>query len=333
MFESYNPISNLNVTPISDITIERNNLGYLILNSGSFINIPAVVKLYDYMKFKEIIDTTFTEIFPNDVIPPNILDLQAQIVTLNAQVSGSQSEIDNLNSIIDGLQTPIGELELWRTRKTFKRIADGVEGTYPLGFPNINSWANTTLWDSYADSVIKVFGPNVTNEEQVWIDDIKNIASFIQNVYLNDPSNINTLELVTFFNDLAIPGLSISNNTYAPNSITNPTILRLQDPGTVGTVTEQEINILSYQNIPTCYLLTDPGTGNKVISSVQEFRALCKKLVYWRTNGYPLNTFLLTNIYNLEAVQNQLNYIQSLESETKTTNPAFNVNTYFEQIV
>jgi len=283
MYDSYKLITNPTVT-ITDTNINRNSLGYMVLDNQQSVGIPIVTKLYDYQKYVEIIDTIFTELFPNDVQPLSTVDLESQLAILQSQLSGSNQENSTLQSIIDGLLQPGGEPEMWRTRKTFKRVVDSNKGTYTLGFPIINTWSDTK-WGQHAGAVMQVLGPTVSDAEQVLINEFYSMVQGFTTYLNNNPNDITNLEVATFLNESEIPGYVInipgSGAPYAPSAITNPIIFRLQNSPAVPNVLEQEINILSMSDLPYCYRTINPDTQLPWIQNIQQFRALCKKIVYW----------------------------------------------------
>lgn len=388
MYESYLPIPNTELVPISDTTVERNSLGYLILRTGAEdspntkIDIPAVVKLYDFLKFKEIIDTEFAEIFPNNQSPTILEDLSSQLSLAQTQLSGSQVQIDQLNTIIDGLQTPPNELELWRTRKTFKRIVEGGEFLYPLGFPTINGWTDAQ-WGEFAAAIIKVY-TNLTPEEDALVQDFLTGIEDLRNqlppetipptIYPVGSTGHYLLRLANFINAEAIAGLNPlfpPGGGYNPNpsvtTVNSQTIVNLQNYNNAGFVSEINIDSLTSTDVPNVYqqfVTQNPnnGVGSSTgwgINSVNDFKTLCKRIVFWNnnlsnlpsaiySNGFPSSPnqqypiYLLGN-HTVSAVEEQLNLIQGLEtyvigSRLVDSNSLpgiispFNVNTYYESI-
>lgn len=281
MYESYLPIPNTELVPISDTTVERNSLGYLILRTGAEdssntkIDIPAVVKLYDFLKFKEIIDTEFAEIFPipGPVIAPPVT---ASIV----------------EEVAAPVEIPLVEFELWRTRKTFKRIIDGEEFLYPTGFPTITDWdANT--WGEYTAAIIKVFTRFTQDESTLVQEFIPAIASL--NAQLPEPSEIPVVYSLQTTQGYAIGlanyinSLGIEEFTPYPTIPAIQLITKLLNWDTAGQVTVAEIDqLLTEASIPEHYQINNPQNGNQpFISNLQEFKILCKKIVYWnRYTGF-----------------------------------------------
>ena len=299
MYSTYYPLQEL--SNISDATNDRNTLGYLVIDSNQpTISIPLVTTLYDYTKFAEIQDVQFLELFPNDSVQISLQDLQAQVNTLSAQLTGSNTQIDSLNTIIDGLLAPTAELELWRTRKTFKRIIDNELPRYPSGFPA--SYANIPNgvfpWDAYCSGLGKIFGPSLSPYEVELLEQFQTFLQYVQDqVNLSTP-NPDYIQIAALMNDLLPPQLviNISGNTPPTNGYTANTstiINKLRDPLQLATVLKSEINLLQTQDIPAIYKIITTGTtgngtvysfkdanNNPIYGNIANFRNLCKQYVY-----------------------------------------------------
>lgn len=297
MYSTYYPLQEL--SNISDATNDRNTLGYLVIDSNQpTISIPLVTTLYDYTKFAEIQDVQFLELFPNDNAQISLQDLQAQVNTLSAQLTGSNIQIDSLNTIIDGLLAPTAELELWRTRKTFKRIIDTDLPRYPSGFPA--SYANIPNgvfpWDEYCSGLGKIFGPSLSPYEVELLEQFQTFLDSTQT--LVNQGDLASIQIATLLNDLLPPQLviNISGNTPPTNGYTANTsaiINKLRDPLQLATVLKSEINLLQTQDIPAIYKIITTGTtgngtvysfkdanNNPIYGNIANFRNLCKQYVY-----------------------------------------------------
>ena len=299
MYSTYYPLQEL--SNISDATNDRNTLGYLVIDSNQpTISIPLVTTLYDYTKFAEIQDVQFLELFPNDSAQISLQDLQAQVNTLSAQLTGSNTQIDSLNTIIDGLLAPTAELELWRTRKTFKRIIDNDLPRYPSGFPasNANIPNGVFPWDAYCSGLGKIFGPSLSPYEVELLEQFQTFLQYVQDqVNLSTP-NPDYIQIAALMNDLLPPQLviNISGNTPPTNGYTANTstiINKLRDPTQIATVLKSEINLLQTQDIPAIYTIITTGTtgngtiysfkdanNNPIYGNIANFRNLCKQYVY-----------------------------------------------------
>ena len=296
MYSTYYPLQEL--SNISDATNDRNTLGYLVIDSNQPISIPLVTTLYDYTKFAEIQDVQFLELFPNDSAQISLQDLQAQVNTLSAQLTGSNTQIDSLNTIIDGLLAPTAELELWRTRKTFKRIIDNELPRYPSGFPASDANIQTGVfpWDAYCSGLGKIFGPALTPYE---VELLEQFELYLQDLQQHvTQGNNQSIQIATLINDSLPPPLAISigGNSTPPNGYTANTsdiIARLQNPATIASVMKWEINLLTVQDIPPVYKLLVTGNGgqgniytykdangNSIYADINKFRILCKQYVY-----------------------------------------------------
>ena len=297
MYSTYYPLQEL--SNISDATNDRNTLGYLVIDSNQpTISIPLVTTLYDYTKFAEIQDVQFLELFPNDSAQISLQDLQAQVNTLSAQLTGSNTQIDSLNTIIDGLLAPTAELELWRTRKTFKRIIDNDLPRYPSGFPasNANIPNGVFPWDAYCSGLGKIFGPSLSPYE---VELLEQFQTFLTNTQtLVNQGDLASIQIATLINDLLPPQLviNISGNTPPTNGYTANTstiINKLRDPTQIATVLKSEINLLQTQDIPAIYTIITTGTtgngtiysfkdanNNPIYGNIANFRNLCKQYVY-----------------------------------------------------
>ena len=333
MYSTYYPLQEL--SNISDATNDRNTLGYLVIDSNQpTISIPLVTTLYDYTKFAEIQDVQFLELFPNDSAQISLQDLQAQVNTLSAQLTGSNTQIDSLNTIIDGLLAPTAELELWRTRKTFKRIIDNDLPRYPSGFPASDANIQTGVfpWDVYCSGLGKIFGPSLTPYEVELLEQFQTFLTSTQT--LVNQGDLASIQIATLINDLLPPQLviNISGNTPSTNGYTantNATINKLRDPTQIATVSKLEINSLQTQDIPYIYTIITTGTtgngtiysfkdanNNPIYGNIANFRNLCKQYVYraqdpdFATNIGPLDCVLnITSNYLAEtAVAILLNY-------------------------
>ena len=297
MYSTYYPLQEL--SNISDATNDRNTLGYLVIDSNQHtISIPLVTTLYDYTKFADIQDVQFLELFPNDSAQISLQDLQAQVNILSAQLTGSNTQIDSLNTIIDGLLAPTAELELWRTRKTFKRIIDNDLPRYPSGFPasNANIPSGVFAWDAYCSGLGKIFGPSLSPYE---VELLEQFQTFLTNTQtLVNQGVLASIQIATLINDLLPPQLviNISGNTPPTNGYTANTSLiinKLRDPTQIATVSKLEINSLQTQDIPAIYTIITTGTtgngsiysfkdanNNPIYGNIANFRNLCKQYVY-----------------------------------------------------
>ena len=335
MYSTYYPLQEL--SNISDATNDRNTLGYLVIDSNQpIISIPLVTTLYDYTKFAEIQDVQFLELFPNDNAQISLQDLQAQVNTLSAQLTGSNTQIDSLNTIIDGLLAPTAELELWRTRKTFKRIIDNDLPRYPSGFPA--SYANIPNgvfpWDEYCSGLGKIFGPALSPYEVELLEQFELYLQDLQQLVNQGGTNQTSIDIANLINPLLPPPLAISiggsippTNGYTAN--TSNTIARLQNPATIASVLESEIDQLTVQDIPGIYKIIVTGTtgngvtysfkdanNNPIYGNISNFKTLCKQYVYraqdpvFASNIGQLDCLLnITNKYQAEiAVAILLDY-------------------------
>jgi len=338
----------------SDTTVPRNDLGYLILdkNTPQRISIPIVTELYNISRFKTIVDTEFTELFPPvTVVPIDVNALLAQITALNAALSASL--------LVQVEPTPV-EFDLWRTRKTFKRIVDN--NIIPYGVGNIN-WDQAT-WDSYASAVGKVFGPVLTpNLEALLIDYNNELTSINASIASgqgatsltytdnnNNQQNLNYQDIRAigqFINDQNIGSILTQTPVNNPGIVT-----RLANTAAIiSQVRDSEINTLVWGDIAwPYYTYNDQTTNRPFISTVTAFRDLCKKLVYWNIRAtnpsvYPqasaavlsrdVNVFKLypNNIPTPQLlIQNQVNLIGELERLSLDNNPPVAGTGYFNNI-
>ena len=339
----------------SDTTVSRNTLDYLILdkNDPKQISIPIVTELYDVSRFTTIVDTEFTELFPPVIVAPvDVAALLAQITALNAALSASL--------IVQVEPTPV-EFDLWRTRKTYKRIVDN--NITPYGVGNVN-W-NQSTWNSYASAVGKVFGPVITpNLEALLIDynnELTSISASIANnqgatslTYIdnnNNQQNLNYQDIRAigqFINDQNIGSIITQTPVNNPGIIT-----RLSTTLGPAQVRDSEINTLVWGDIPWPYYTYNNQNSNQpFISTVAEFRDLCKKLVYWNIRGTNPRTYpqaatavvldLFNGVYSLvpnnisnltqARIQNQVNKIGDLEQRSFDNNPPVAGTGYFNSI-
>jgi hypothetical protein len=149
----------------SDTAVPRNDLGYLILdknNNPQSISIPIVTQLFEFGKYREVVDIEFLELFPPILTPPvDVAALLAQITALNAALSASL--------LVQVEPTPV-EFDLWRTRKTFKRIVDKPVNPYGAG---TDAWTSEQQWADFNSVIQLIFGPSLTPELQTLISEYR----------------------------------------------------------------------------------------------------------------------------------------------------------------
>jgi hypothetical protein len=337
----------------SDTIVPRNDLGYLILdknNNPQSISIPVVSELYDYKRFNIVVDTAFTELFPPvTVVPVDVNALLSQITALNAALSASL--------LVQVEPTPV-EFDLWRTRKTFKRIVDNNIAPYGVGF---DDW-DTTEWGNYASSVTRIFGPVLTTDlQQLLIDytaEVSAISSSVSSTnvfspsvftYSNDSVQGSPVEVLDYNDITALNQFIIEENIAGGISLTpinNPDIiLRLQDLGTIAGVQDSEVNRLVWGDIPWVYYTkVNQNTNQPFISTILDFRSQCKKLIYWKQRQLqdPTNQTLfsavpflrlLTNNAEQIDIQAQYNIIGQLEQVSFNGQPPVGATGYFNDII
>ena len=295
MYETYSPITS-GVVTFTDTSIARNSLGYLILDNQQRVSIPVISTLYDYSKYKEILNVGFTEIFPNDTTTLTVASLQSEILSLQSQLTGSQIQITNLNTIINGLEAPSAETEMWRTRKTFLRIVGAHNNDlYPTGFPIINNWTQAQ-WDNFGGGISFALGPTVSADEQALLDQFQLAVQELQTSINSNPSDPTLLAQAVVINNASIPGYLITlpgGQSYNGQSTanTNVIIARLQSTTDITMVTNAEIDLLQPSDIPNIYKQLVSGTsafdvitysylkpdGTPLFADIIQFRTLCKK--------------------------------------------------------
>ena len=306
----------------SDTTVPRNDLGYLILdkNNPQTVSIPIVTQLFDYGKYREVVDIEFLELFPPILTTPvDVAALLAQITALNAALSASL--------LVQVEPTPV-EFDLWRTRKTFKRIVDKPINPYGVG---TDAWTSDQQWADFNSVIQLIFGPSLTPELQTLISEYRTeVASITATIgQAPQPSggvfggiNYNVPTSLTSVDDAIQPQQSPQPLTYTDISaigqfindenigdvdsfsplLNQATMASLQSTSRndVSIVKESQINALVWGDIPwPYYTYINPNSNRPFVTSMSEFRSHCKKIVYWLTIPQGLNSANGTTIDNI----------------------------------
>jgi hypothetical protein len=297
----------------SDTAVPRNDLGYLILdknNNPQSISIPIVTQLFEFGKYREVVDIEFLELFPPILTPPvDVAALLAQITALNAALSASL--------LVQVEPTPV-EFDLWRTRKTFKRIVDKPINPYGAG---TDAWTSIQQWSDFNSVIQLIFGPSLTPELQTLISEYRAEVALITATIGDAPQpgglfgggvNFGVIVPLTSVDDAIQPQQSPRPLTYTDISAigqfindenignvdtfspllnqSTMTFLQSTNRYLIKDVKDSQINALVWGDIPwPYYTYINPISNRPFVTSMSEFRHHCKKIVYWLTIPQMMN--------------------------------------------